>query len=80
MIISISISELTEEVRKLYLEDKISSVHIDYAPSCLVGWVGKKDKMKEVIVYDFSKFAQLINKHKDYHIYKAKTEIIINIL
>lgn len=78
MTVHIHISELSEEVQRLYLEDKIISVHIDYAPSCLMGWV--KGTNKEIVVYNFSKFANLVNKHKDYHIYRSKTEIIINII
>lgn len=79
MIIFISILELTDEVRKLYLENKIHSIHIDYAPSCLMGWIGEKDKMTEIVVYDFSRFAQLVNKHKNYTIYTDTVNIIIKI-
>ena len=75
MTIHISISDLEPNVRELYLENKIQSLGIDYAPNSIMGWVGKE----EIEVFNFSKVCKLDNRWTGYKLYQNKTEIIVEI-
>ena len=75
MTIHIPISDLKPKVRELYLENKIQSLGIDYAPNTIMGWVGKE----EIEVFNFSKVCKMDNRWTGYNLYKNETEIIIEI-
>ena len=75
MTIHISISDLEPKVRELYLENKIKSLGIDYAPNSIMGWVGKE----EIEVFNFSKVCKMDNRWVGYKLYQNKTEIIVEI-
>lgn len=76
MTIHIPISDLTEDVRKLYLEDKlVGGLSIDYHPNAIMSWYNGK----EIKVFDFSKICKMDNRYSGYIIHKNKTEIIIEI-
>jgi hypothetical protein len=75
MTIHISISDLEPKVRELYLENKIQSLGIDYAPNSIMGWVGKE----EIEVFNFSKVCKMDNRWTGYKLYQNKTEIIVEI-
>jgi hypothetical protein len=73
---NIPISNLTSEVQKLYLEDKlIGGLSIDYAPNTLVSWYNGK----EITIFDFNKVCKMDNRFTGYKIFKNKTEIVIQI-
>ena len=75
MTIHIPISDLKPEVKKLYLENKIKSLGIDYQPNAIMGWVGKE----EIEVFNFSKVCKMDNRWTGYNLYKNETEIIVEI-
>lgn len=75
MTIHISISDLEPKVRELYLENKIQSLSIDYAPNSIMGWVGRE----EIEVFNFSKVCKMDNRWTGYKLYQNKTEIIVEI-
>lgn len=76
MIIHIPISDLDPPIRKLYLENKILGMGIDYAPNAITGWVDNK----EVEVFNFGKVCKMDNRWSGYELYKSPTEIIIDIV
>lgn len=75
MIIHIPISDLEPEIKKLYLENKIESLAIDYQPNAIMGWVDNE----EIEVFNFSKVCKMDNRWTGYKLYENKTEIIIEI-
>lgn len=75
MTIHISIYDLESKVRKLYLEDKIQSLGIDYQPNSITGW----HDGKEIEVFNFNKVCRMDNRWSGYILHKNKTEIIIEI-
>lgn len=76
MTIHIPISDLTPDVRKLYLENKlVGGLSIDYAPNALVSWYDGR----ELVVFRFDKICKMDNRWTGYTIHKNKTEIIIEI-
>ena len=75
MTIHISISDLEPKVKKLYLENKIESLCIDYQPNAIMGWVDDE----EIEVFNFSKVCKLDNRWTGYNLYQNKTEIIVEI-
>jgi hypothetical protein len=76
MTIHIPITSLEKHIRKLYLENKITQMSIDYAPNHITGWNGD-DK---VVVFDFSPLMRLDNRKSNYNIYTNPTEIIVEII
>jgi len=75
MTIHISIYDLEPNVRKLYLENKIKSIGIDYQPNSIVGWYEGED----IEVFNFSKVCRMDNRWSSYEIHQNQTEIIIEI-
>jgi len=76
MTIHIPISDLSIEIRKLYLEDKlVGGLSIDYVPNTLVSWYDGK----EITIFNFNKVCKMDNRWTGYVIHKNKTEIIIEI-
>jgi hypothetical protein len=75
MILHIHISELNEDMRKLYLEDKVENLSIDYAYNSIMGWVNNV----EVKVFSFDNYFKSDNRYNTYNLYKNKTEIIVDI-
>ena len=75
MTIHISIYDLESKVRKLYLEDKIQSLGIDYQPNSITGWYDGK----EIEVFNFNRVCRMDNRWSGYILHKSKTEIIIEI-
>ena len=76
MIVHIHISELKEDIRKLYLEDKVGHLSIDYAYNSIMGWVNNV----EVKVFSFDDYFKSDNRYNTYNIYKNKTEIIVEMI
>lgn len=76
MTIHIPISDLDYNIRKLYLEDKIKSMCIDYQPNAITGWVDDE----EIEVFNFTKVCRMDNRWTGYNLHKNKTEIIIEII
>lgn len=76
MIVHIHISELNEDMRKLYLEDKVENLSIDYAYNSIMGWVNNV----EVKVFSFDNYFKSDNRYNTYNLYKNKTEIIVEII
>jgi len=66
MTIHIPISDLEPNVKKLYLENKIKSLGIDYQPNAIMGWVDKE----EIEVFNFSKVCKMDNRWTGYNLYK----------
>lgn len=75
MIIHIPVSDLDPNVRKLYLENRIKHLGIDYAPNSIMGWCEEE----EIEVFNFDRVCKLDNRWTGYEIYKNRTEIIIEI-
>ena len=75
MTIHIPILDLKPNIRKLYLENKITQLGIDYAPNSIMGWCDGS----EVEIFNFSKVCRMDNRWSGYEIYQNKTEIIIEI-
>ena len=75
MTIHIPISDLKPKIKKLYLENKIESLGIDYQPNAIMGWVDKE----EIEVFNFSKVCKMDNRWTGYNLYKNETEIVIEI-
>ena len=75
MTIHIPILNLKPHIRKLYLENKIMSLGIDYAPNSVMGWVDGD----EIEVFNFSKIFKLDNRWTGYELHRNKTEIVIEI-
>ena len=63
-------------MRKLYLEDKVGYLSIDYAYNSIMGWNGTA----ELTVFSFNKYFKTDNKYNTYNIYKNKTEILVEII
>ena len=76
MIVHIHISELKEDIRKLYLEDKVENLSIDYAYNSIMGWVNNV----EVKVFSFDDYFKSDNRYNTYNLYKNKTEIIVEMI
>ena len=76
MIVHIHISELNEDMRKLYLEDKVGHLSIDYAYNSIMGWVNNV----EVKVFSFDDYFKSDNRYNTYNLYKNKTEIIVEMI
>jgi SRSO17 transposase len=76
MIVHIHISELKEDIRKLYLEDKVGHLSIDYAYNSIMGWVNNV----EVKVFSFDDYFKSDNRYNTYNLYKNKTEIIVEMI
>lgn len=76
MILHIHISEMQEDMRKLYLEDKVGHLSIDYAYNAIMGWDGNV----EFKVFSFDKYFKVDNRYNTYNIYKNKTEILVEII
>lgn len=76
MTIHIPISDLSPEIKKLYLEKKLISIGIDYPPNSLMGWTDNK----EIEVFNFDKVCKMDNRWSGYEIYLNDTEIIIEIV
>ena len=76
MIVHIHISELKEDIRKLYLEDKVGHLSIDYAYNSIMGWVNNV----EVKVFSFDDYLKSDNRYNAYNLYKNKTEIIVEMI
>jgi SRSO17 transposase len=76
MIIHIHISEIEEDMRKLYLEDKVGHLSIDYAYNSIMGWVNNV----EVKVFSFDDYFKSDNRYNTYNLYKNKTEIIVEMI
>jgi hypothetical protein len=62
-------------MRKLYLEDKVENLSIDYAYNSIMGWVNNV----EVKVFSFDNYFKSDNRYNTYNLYKSKTEIIVDI-
>ena len=62
-------------MRKLYLEDKVENLSIDYAYNSIMGWVNNV----EVKVFSFDNYFKSDNRYNTYNLYKNKTEIIVDI-
>lgn len=76
MIVHIHISELNEDMRKLYLEDKVGHLSIDYAYNSIMGWVNNV----EVKVFSFDNYFKSDNRYNTYTLYKNKTEIMVEMI
>lgn len=76
MTIHIPITDLSPEVKKLYLEKKIISIGIDYHPNNLTGWVDGK----EIEVFPFGKVCKMDNRFTGYNLYCNPTEIVIEVV
>jgi hypothetical protein len=76
MILHIHISELEEDMRKLYLENKVGHLSIDYAYNAIMGW----DGTAEIKVFSFDNYFKSDNRYNTYNLYKNKTEIIVEIV
>ena len=76
MTIHIHISDLEEDMRKLYLENKVTNLSIDYMYNSIMGWVGTA----EVKVFSFDNFFKSDNRYNTYNLYKNETEIIIELI
>jgi len=76
MILHIHISEIEEDMRKLYLEDKVGHLSIDYAYNSIMGWNGTA----EIKVFSFDKYFKADNRYNTYNIYRNKTEILVEII
>lgn len=75
MTIHIPISDLEPNVRKLYLENRITQLGIDYQPNSIMGWCDKE----EIEVFNFSRVCKMDNRWTGYEVHESKTEIIIEI-
>ena len=76
MTIHIPLVDLTEQIRKLYLEDKIKGMGIDYVPNAIMGWVDDR----EVEVFNFGKVCKMDNRWSGYELYCSPTGIVIDIV
>lgn len=63
-------------MRKLYLEDKVGHLSIDYAYNSIMGWVNNV----EVKVFSFDDYFKSDNRYNTYNLYKNKTEIIVEMI
>lgn len=63
-------------MRKLYLEDKVGHLSIDYACNSIMGW----DDNVEIKVFSFDKYFKADNRYNTYNIYRNKTEILVEII
>jgi hypothetical protein len=75
MKIHIPITDLEASVQKLYSDDMIKHMVIDYAPNSIMGWVDGK----EIEVFNFSKICRMDNRWTGYNLYPMKSEIVIEI-
>ena len=76
MTIHIPIAEIKKDVRKLYLEKKLTHLSIDYAPNHLTGSFDGK----EVVVYDFTPILRLDNRFCSNNLYENNTEIVVELI
>ena len=77
MTIHIPVSSFNQKAKKLYLEEKISGIGIDYHPNSIMGWYDGK----EIELFCFKKvFIWMDNRHTSYNLYLNKTEIILEIV
>lgn len=74
MTIHIPISYLDPQIKKLYLEEKLPDIHLDFAYNALMSYYDNK----EIIVYSFGKYVILDNRLKPCSVFKNKTEIILS--
>lgn len=74
MTIHIPISYLDPQIKKLYLDDKLSDISVDFAHNALMSFYGEK----EIIVFSFNKYIKLDNRLKSCDVFKHKTEIILS--
>ena len=77
MTIHIPVSHFNERAKKLYLENKLKGIGIDYQPNALMGWY----EDEEIEIFSFKKvFMWMDNRYTSYKIYQNKTEIILEIV
>lgn len=77
MTIHVPIKHFNDQAKKLYLENKLSDIGIDYQPNSLVGWF----EGEEVEIFSFKKvFIWMDNRYTSYRIFLNKTEIILEIV
>ena len=76
MTIHIPISLLDSRVKKLYLENKLKQLTLDYQPNSIIAQYLEE----EIEVFNFSKVCKFDNRFTSYIIYLNKTEIVIEIV
>jgi hypothetical protein len=73
MKIYVNINELEPEYIEDYKTNKLFDIHIDFALNALCCYLD----YKEIVIFNFIEYFQVINKNYGYNIYKTKNEIII---
>lgn len=73
MTIHIPISDLEPNIKKLYLEEKLIDISVDFAQNSLTSFYGDT----EMLVFSFEKHMKLDNRLKPCTVIKNKTEIIL---
>lgn len=77
MTIHIPATQFNERARKLYLENKLKGIGIDYQPNAIMGWY----EDEEIEIFSFKKvFMWMGNRYTSYKIFQNKTEIILEIV
>jgi len=76
MTIHIPVYNLEPKVKKLYLENKLIDIGIDYQPNSITAWY----KEEEIEVFSFNKICKMDNRYSSYNLYLNKTEIIVEIV
>ena len=81
MEIKIHVLELKEDIRYLYLDNKLFNFGIDYQTSTLTA-EHKRHMLEGVkyhprVVYDFSKFLKLDSRYSSHQVIKNTAEIVI---
>ena len=77
MTIYIPVIQFNKRAKKLYLENKLKDIGIDYQPNSIVGWY----ENEEIEIFSFKKvFMWIDNRYTSYNLYQNKTEIILEII
>ena len=76
MTIHIPVNNLEPKIKKLYLENKLIDLGIDYQPNSIIAWYDGE----EIEIFNFNKICKLDNRFTSYNLFQNKTEIIIEIV
>ena len=76
MTIHIPVYNLEPKIKKLYLENKLIDLGIDYQPNSITAWYDGE----EIEIFNFNKICKLDNRFTSYNLFQNKTEIILEIV
>lgn len=73
MLVTLHHSDFNQQIKKLFLENKLKHYSIDYETNNLLAWY----EDVEYEVYNFTRVCRLDNRYVSYDIYIGPTEILL---